>query len=178
MVLGRLRSDDLYNQISAYPLPEHRSTALATQASMLYIILYFTPDVLQNQQAIMREIVDKHFPDNWVGTFFSLLLSYCLYIQVLNTCTQQKVWQKWEKMKWRIFVFLFLQVVSIYMGITVNLIDAWTPYKAATTALNNTLDSGNVKNLVCVKNYHKFWRVWILVIKLFSHWYQMNELMN
>lgn len=69
MVIGRLRSDDIYNQISAYPLPEHRSTALATQASMLYVILYFEPEILQNQQAKMREIVDKHFPDNWVNTY-------------------------------------------------------------------------------------------------------------
>ena len=66
MVIGRLRSDDVYNQISAYPLPEHRSTALATQASMLYVILYFMPEILHGQQAKMREIVDKHFPDNWV----------------------------------------------------------------------------------------------------------------
>ena len=35
----------------------------------------------------MREIVDKHFPDNWV--------------------------------------------ISIYMGITVDLIDAWEPYKVS-----------------------------------------------
>ena len=101
MIIGRLRSDDIYNQISAYPFPEHRSTALATQASMLYIILYFSPDILHNQQAKMREIVDKHFPDNWV--------------------------------------------ISVYMGITVNLLDAWSPYKAASTALNNTLEPRNVK---------------------------------
>lgn len=68
MVIGRLRSDDIYNQISAYPLPEHRSTALATQACMLYVILYFDSEILHNQQAKMREIVDKHFPDNWVNT--------------------------------------------------------------------------------------------------------------
>ncbi|XP_064625132.1 WASH complex subunit 5-like isoform X2 [Lineus longissimus] len=103
MVIGRLRSDDIYNQIHAYPFPEHRSTALATQAAMLYIILYFAPKLLHTQQAKMREIVDKHFPDNWV--------------------------------------------ISIYMGITVNLLDAWSPYKAASTALNNTLDAGNVKEL-------------------------------
>lgn len=36
-------------------------------------------------------------------------------------------------------------VISIYMGITVNLADAWEPYKAAKTALNNTLDLSNVK---------------------------------
>ncbi|XP_033058533.1 WASH complex subunit 5 isoform X2 [Trachypithecus francoisi] len=101
MVIGRLRSDDIYNQVSAYPLPEHRSTALANQASMLYVILYFEPSILHTHQAKMREIVDKYFPDNWV--------------------------------------------ISIYMGITVNLVDAWEPYKAAKTALNNTLDLSNVR---------------------------------
>lgn len=34
------------------------------------------------------------------------------------------------------------------MGIVVNLADAWEPYKAAKTALNNTLDLNNVKELV------------------------------
>lgn len=53
-------------QVSAYPLPEHRSTALATQAAMLYVCLYFSPSILHTQQAKMREIVDKYFPDNWV----------------------------------------------------------------------------------------------------------------
>ncbi|XP_031215522.1 WASH complex subunit 5 isoform X1 [Mastomys coucha] len=101
MVIGRLRSDDIYNQVSAYPLPEHRSTALANQAAMLYVILYFQPSILHTHQAKMREIVDKYFPDNWV--------------------------------------------ISVYMGITVNLADAWEPYKAAKTALNNTLDLSNVK---------------------------------
>lgn len=101
MVIGRLRSDDIYNQVSAYPLPEHRSTALANQAAMLYVCLYFSPSILHTQQAKMREIVDKYFPDNWV--------------------------------------------ISIYMGITVNLVEAWDPYKAAKTALNYTLDSANIK---------------------------------
>ncbi|KTG39902.1 hypothetical protein cypCar_00013954 [Cyprinus carpio] len=106
MVIGRLRSDDIYNQarlkkVSAYPLPEHRSTALATQAAMLCVCLYFTPSILHTQQAKMREIVDKYFPDNWV--------------------------------------------ISIYMGIMVNLVEAWEPYKAAKTALNYTLDTANVK---------------------------------
>lgn len=34
------------------------------------------------------------------------------------------------------------------MGITVNLADAWDPYKAAKTALNNTLDLSNVREQV------------------------------
>jgi len=45
---------------------------------------------------------------------------------------------------------LLSQVISIYMGITVNLADAWEPYKAAKTALNNTLDLPNVKEQVGV----------------------------
>ncbi|CAG0896952.1 unnamed protein product [Darwinula stevensoni] len=102
MVIGRLRSDDLYNQISAYPSPEHRSTALATQASMLYVCLYFAPNILCNQTAKMREIVDKYFADNWV--------------------------------------------ITIYMGMVVNLIDAWEPYKAARAALANNLEWSAIKD--------------------------------
>jgi len=33
------------------------------------------------------------------------------------------------------------------MGITVNLIDSWEPYKAARTALSNTLLSSNVRDI-------------------------------
>ncbi|CAF3265995.1 unnamed protein product, partial [Rotaria sp. Silwood2] len=87
IIIGRLRSDDIYNQKKAYTELEHQTAAYATQAAMLYVLLYFYPDVLHNKQAIMREIVDKHFADNWV--------------------------------------------INLYMGMTVNLIDAGEPYKAA-----------------------------------------------
>jgi WASH complex subunit strumpellin len=69
MVIGRLRSDDLYLQLPGYPDPSHRSTALATQAGMLYVILFFAPEILAEEPAIMREVVDKHFNDNWVISF-------------------------------------------------------------------------------------------------------------
>ncbi|KAJ8919831.1 hypothetical protein NQ315_006360 [Exocentrus adspersus] len=100
-VIGRLRSDDVYGQISVYPLPRHRSSALANQASMLYVCLYFSSQVLHSQAAVMREIVDKYFLDNWV--------------------------------------------ISLYMGCTVNLAEVWEPFKAAKLALNNTLESDNIK---------------------------------
>ncbi|XP_061936928.1 WASH complex subunit 5 isoform X2 [Apis cerana] len=106
-IIGRLRSDEIYNQSLAFPHPEHRSTALSNQASMLVIILSFKPIMLHTHTAIMREIVDRFFPDNWV--------------------------------------------ISIYMGIVINLCDWWLPYKAARTALNNTLESSNVK--VIAQNY-------------------------
>lgn len=67
MVIGRLRSDDIYHQLKVFPLPDHRSTALANQAAMLVICLFFSPSILHNQTAVMREIVDKYFPDNWVS---------------------------------------------------------------------------------------------------------------
>lgn len=42
------------------------------------------------------------------------------------------------------------------MGITVNLADAWEPYKAAKTALNNTLDLSNVREQVGLANREGF----------------------
>ncbi|XP_053956653.1 WASH complex subunit homolog 5 [Anastrepha ludens] len=98
MVIGRLRCDDLYNQLAIYPHPDHRSTALSTQATMLFICLFFTPQTLHSQVAQMREIVDKFYADNWV--------------------------------------------VSVYMGVTINLIDAWDEFKAAKAALAPVVDTG------------------------------------
>eukprot|EP01094_Clydonella_sp_ATCC50884_P026383 TRINITY_DN7212_c0_g1_i1.p1 TRINITY_DN7212_c0_g1~~TRINITY_DN7212_c0_g1_i1.p1 ORF type:complete len:1153 (+),score=449.83 TRINITY_DN7212_c0_g1_i1:73-3531(+) len=108
MVIGRLRSDDIYNQVSAYPHPEHRSTALATQASMLYVILYFTPEILAEEEAVMREIVDKHFPDNWVISYY---LGYTVDLSVmwgpypaaraaLNNTVQQRNIQMFVSRHW------------------------------------------------------------------------------
>ena len=70
MVIGRLRADDIYNQSSAYPSPEHRSTALGIQAAMLYVILFMAPNILNKEMSTMREIVDKHFSDNWVISYY------------------------------------------------------------------------------------------------------------
>lgn len=103
MIIGRLRSDDVYNQISVYPLPEHRSTALANQAGMLFVCLFFSPQTLHTQNARMREIVDKFYADNWI--------------------------------------------ISIYMGVTVNLIDAWEPYKAGRNALSNVIETANIREI-------------------------------
>mmetsp|Transcript_19340 Transcript_19340/g.68391 ORF Transcript_19340/g.68391 Transcript_19340/m.68391 type:complete len:1156 (-) Transcript_19340:124-3591(-) len=66
MVVDRLRSDDVYQRVRMFPAPEHRSAALSQQASMVYVILYFTPEHLTRNKSMMREIVDKHFNDNWI----------------------------------------------------------------------------------------------------------------
>ncbi|XP_034940027.1 WASH complex subunit 5 [Chelonus insularis] len=103
LLIGRLRLDELYSQSLTFPNPEYRSLASANQAAMLVIILSFQSSILQTGSAIMREIVDRFFPDNWV--------------------------------------------ISIYMGIVLNLCDWWSPYKAARIALNNTLEAANVKKI-------------------------------
>ena len=64
LVIARLRSDDIYNQLRTYQNPDHRCTALAEQAAMLYVVLNFEPAILSNETATMREIVDKFFSNN------------------------------------------------------------------------------------------------------------------
>lgn len=70
MIVSRLRSDDIYNHTASFPAPEHRSRALATQSAMLYVILYFAPQLLHKTTSTMREIVDKSFSDNWMVAFY------------------------------------------------------------------------------------------------------------
>ena len=69
-LIGRYRNDDIYLMMQNYPEAEHRSVALATQGQMLFVFLFFSPDVLKEQDFIMREIVDKFFFDNWVVPYF------------------------------------------------------------------------------------------------------------
>ncbi|CAH2091085.1 unnamed protein product [Euphydryas editha] len=69
-VVGKLRSEDIYNQLAVYTIPEHQASALATQASMLAVCLFFTPHYLHNDTTKMREIVDKFFPCNWITPIY------------------------------------------------------------------------------------------------------------
>ena len=64
--MGKLRSEDIYNQLAVYTIPEHQATALATQSSMLVVCLFFAPQYLLSDNTKMREIVDKFFPCNWI----------------------------------------------------------------------------------------------------------------
>ena len=36
LIIGRLQSEDIYTHTQAFPAPQHRSIALATQSAMLY----------------------------------------------------------------------------------------------------------------------------------------------
>ena len=46
-----------------------------------------------------------------------------------------------------VFSFFRLQVIAFYLGNVVNLAEAWEPYKAAKTALSNTLQTANIKDI-------------------------------
>ena len=70
LAIGKLQSDDIYLMSNYFPDPDHRTTRLSEQASMLYILLFFAPDILHNQKIVMREIVDKYFNDNWVISYY------------------------------------------------------------------------------------------------------------
>lgn len=81
MTIERLRSDDVYNQLSLYPNPDHRSIAFGGQAAILFVCLFFKPKILNEEFAIMREIVDKFFSDNWVTIYIlsiKIILRQCL----------------------------------------------------------------------------------------------------
>eukprot|EP00948_MAST-09A_sp_MAST-9A-sp1_P002733 g2733.t1 len=61
-----MQREDIYNQTRAFPAPSHRNSALSNQAGMLYIILFFLPEILKEKTVTMREICDRFFSDNWV----------------------------------------------------------------------------------------------------------------
>ncbi|KAF0924916.1 hypothetical protein E2562_014992 [Oryza meyeriana var. granulata] len=68
-VITCLRNGDVYNNIRFYPDPQHRTTALSLQGGHIYVLLFYSRDLLHNGLA-MREIVDRFFKDNWVVPIF------------------------------------------------------------------------------------------------------------
>lgn len=88
MIISIIKDNDIYDHIAAFPNPNHRSHALSTQASMLFICLFFNQDFLENENSKMREIVDKHFSDNWV---ISIYLGY--------TCDLMEWWNDFKASK-------------------------------------------------------------------------------
>ncbi len=68
-VITCLRNGDVYNNVRFYPDPQHRTTALSLQGGHMYVLLFYSRDLLHNGLA-MREIVDRFFKDNWVVPIF------------------------------------------------------------------------------------------------------------
>lgn len=55
----------------AFPSYQQRTTKLANQASMIFIILYFQPSAFKQQDKKMRQLVDRFFADNWVVPLYN-----------------------------------------------------------------------------------------------------------
>lgn len=42
-MISAIKDDDIYRQMAAYPQAKYRSFALANQASMIFVLLFFMP---------------------------------------------------------------------------------------------------------------------------------------
>ncbi|RZC69078.1 hypothetical protein C5167_032177 [Papaver somniferum] len=82
-VISCLKYCDLYNRVRYYPDSEHRSVALASQAGYMYVMLFYSVEMLHDGVA-MREIVDRFFKDSLVVPIYmhftvDLSLSWDVY---------------------------------------------------------------------------------------------------
>lgn len=92
--------------MSVYTIPEHRSAALSTQASMLFVCLFFSPQFLHGDTTKMRELVDKFFPSNWVvSVYMGITINAIDYWEnfkaakaaLTNTCNNKMVKETFSK---------------------------------------------------------------------------------
>ncbi len=71
-VIECLVSDELYtDQASAFPAYKHRSSKLSHQGAMLVVVLFFHPQIMKENSAFMRQVVDKFFHDTWVVPLYN-----------------------------------------------------------------------------------------------------------
>ena len=70
-VIGTIVGNDIYDQKLAYPSTnEYQTIALSQQASLLAVILFFCPEFLEKDKRNIYDIVNKHFSDNVVISFY------------------------------------------------------------------------------------------------------------
>ncbi|KAI3382289.1 hypothetical protein SNEBB_011383 [Seison nebaliae] len=70
LLVGRLQTDDLYNNLGKYPEALYRSTALASQSVLLVAILFFSSTYLHDKTQEMNQIVTRFFLGNWTISLF------------------------------------------------------------------------------------------------------------
>ena len=70
-IIGTILGNDIYDQQLAYPTTnEYQTVAFSQQASLLVVNLFFCPEILERDQRNMTAIVNKHFHDNFVVSFY------------------------------------------------------------------------------------------------------------
>lgn len=56
---------------------------------MIFVLLFWWPSLLEKERAKMREIVDKHFPDNWViPVYLGYLVDITEYWELFPAATK------------------------------------------------------------------------------------------
>ena len=70
-IIGTVAGNDIYEQTLAYPTTnEYQTLAYSQQGSLLVVILFFCPDLLEKDRRIMYDIFSKHYHDNIVISFY------------------------------------------------------------------------------------------------------------
>ena len=80
-IIGTVVGNDIYDQQLAYPTTnEYQTLAFSQQGSLLVVILFFCPDVLEKDRRIIYDIFSKHYHDNVVISFYmGYTLDICEY---------------------------------------------------------------------------------------------------
>ena len=69
--IGYIVGNDIYDQKLAYPTSnEYQTLALSQQASLLVVILFFCPRILDKDKRMMYDIFSRHYHDNIVVSFY------------------------------------------------------------------------------------------------------------
>lgn len=64
--IGCLISADIYSALPHYPNPSHRTTALSAQATYVFVLLFYVPQILHRDAPVMQQVVERFFSDRWV----------------------------------------------------------------------------------------------------------------
>ena len=70
-IIGAVVGNDIYDQQLAYPATnEYQTLAFSQQGSLLVVILFFCPTILEKDKRNMFDIFNKHYHDNLVISFY------------------------------------------------------------------------------------------------------------
>ena len=70
-IVGTVVGNDIYEQQLAYPTTnDYQTLAFSQQGSLLVVILFFCPNLLEKDRRMMYDIFSKHYHDNVVISFY------------------------------------------------------------------------------------------------------------
>ena len=70
-VIGTILGNDIYEQQLAYPsTTEYQSVVFSQQGSLIVVVLFFCPDILEKDKRTIYDIISKHFHDVFVISFY------------------------------------------------------------------------------------------------------------